>query len=154
MENIFLGFDPNNFDVHKSLGILNFNLSKWQDSLNSFTKALRINPSDVELSIYLGRIFRHTHNYEKAKQIFKKLLDRDAKNSEAIIELKGEWYPAGDMSQLYFKRELEATAFQFESVKGLKVLVNGKVFDWCVDDMSDGEGGCNEKPQLWVVDKK
>jgi len=75
-------------------------------------------------------------------------------NNQAIIELSGQWYPDGDMSQFYFKREIEATVFQFKNIKSLKVLVNGKIFDWCVDDESEGEGGCNLKPMLWIKNKK
>ena len=62
--------------------------------------------------------------------------------------LKGSWFPAGDLSGLFFKEEVESAATQFDTVTDVKVVVNGEVFDWCVDDASGGEGGCPEEKKL------
>ncbi len=67
----------------------------------------------------------------------------------AIIELTGTWFPVGGMSAFYFKEEVESAAKQFDAVNNVRVVIGGKIFDWCVNDKSDGEGGCPEKKQLW-----
>lgn len=70
---------------------------------------------------------------------------------QAIVRLKGQWHGFGDMSSLYFKREIEAAAFQYPSVKSIKVLQDGKIFDWCVDDMRGGP--CNASENAWIKEK-
>ena len=75
------------------------------------------------------------------------------KNGKATINLGGEWYPVGDMSGAAMKNELEAAVFQFKNIKSLEVRLNGKIFDWCMDDLSGGESGCPNKKQLWIVEK-
>lgn len=68
----------------------------------------------------------------------------------AEINLSGSWYPVGDMSMLYIWRNVDATAFQYDTVNTVKVYLNGELFDWCIDDQSDGEGGCPEEKLEWV----
>ncbi len=74
-------------------------------------------------------------------------------NGKAIINLEGEWSPVGDMSGAYMKHELEAAVFQFSTVNSLEVKLKGKIFDWCIDDESDGESSCPKKQQLWIEKK-
>lgn len=52
-----------------------------------------------------------------------------------------------------FRAQVEATAFQFNTVQSLTVFVNNKIFDWCSLDLSDGEGLCPENPQPWIVNQ-
>lgn len=52
-----------------------------------------------------------------------------------------------------FRGQIEAAAFQFDTVESLTVFVNGQIFDWCSLDQSDGEGPCPETPQLWIVNQ-
>ena len=72
-------------------------------------------------------------------------------NGVAQVYLTGTWRPTGDMSNLYFTRNIEAAAFQYPNVKEVQVYLNGEPFDWCVDDESDGETGCPETQYLWNV---
>ncbi len=75
-------------------------------------------------------------------------------NKLAILKLEGSWFPIGGMSSLYFKREIEAVAFQHENVESIKVLVNNKIFDWCIDSQADyNESHCDTIPRLWVQNK-
>ncbi|MCB9809344.1 hypothetical protein H6776_03030 [Candidatus Nomurabacteria bacterium] len=71
----------------------------------------------------------------------------------ARLDLSGSHFPVGDMSMLYFKKYIEAAVFQYNTVNTLAVYIDGKVFDFCVDDQSDGEGPCPETPQYWIVRK-
>ncbi len=65
-------------------------------------------------------------------------------NKVAKIILTGKWYPDGDMSGLFFKKEIEAAAKQFPTIDKVKVYINNDIFDWCVDDEKDGcENGNN-----------
>ncbi len=74
-------------------------------------------------------------------------------NKKAIVEMSGQILFAGDMSGAAMKNELEAAVFQFKNIKFLEVRLNGKIFDWCVDDESNGGGGCPEQKRLWIVEK-
>lgn len=67
----------------------------------------------------------------------------------ATLHLSGVFYPTGDLSGAYLRNNINAAAFQFDSVDSIVVHVNGDRFDWCIDDVSDGEGGCPDTPQYW-----
>ena len=72
----------------------------------------------------------------------------------AAVDLSGIFFPAGDFSGAYLRNNINAAAFQFESVDSIVVYVNGEIFDWCVEDMSGGEGGCPQIPMYWNDMKK
>lgn len=74
-------------------------------------------------------------------------------DSIARLDLSGTWYPLGDISGAEMKEKFRATAFQFDTVDSLEVYVNGEIFDWCIDDQSDGEAGCPENKKLWIEKK-
>lgn len=71
----------------------------------------------------------------------------------ATVNLNGSWYPAGDMSSYSFREMIKAAAFQYPTVDTLVVKENGSIIDWCMDDMSNGEGGCPAQPQHWIEAK-
>ena len=74
-------------------------------------------------------------------------------NGVARVFLKGQYYPAGTLSGFYLRYHLTDTALQFDTVHTVEVYVNDELFDWCIDDMSDGEGGCPEQPRYWIDTK-
>lgn len=71
----------------------------------------------------------------------------------ATVNLTGSWYPAGDMSGYYMRQTINQAAFYYDSINVVKVTLNGKIFDWCIDDMSDGESGCPDKAKYWIDTK-
>lgn len=71
----------------------------------------------------------------------------------ARVYLTGYMMSPGTCADPEFKAQIEAAAFQFENVKKLEVYLNGKIFDWCTLDMSDGEGYCAQGPQYWITNK-
>ena len=82
-------------------------------------------------------------------------LEKDKEGlSLAKLNLEGNWYPNGDMSAYYFIRLINTAAFQYPSVDKIVVYLNGKVFDWCIDDASGGEGACPEHPELWNITRE
>ena len=73
-------------------------------------------------------------------------------NDFAIIKLDGRWFPVGDMSGMYFKREIEAVVKEFKNIKGIRVYLNNEIFDWCADDLRDGcinESGEKYRRMYW-----
>jgi len=74
----------------------------------------------------------------------------------ATVVLSGKWKSNGDISKMYFKREIEEAIFQYDSVKDIKVVLNNSIFDWCVDGGEDNKK-CSDKNELWdtrIIKKK
>ena len=74
-------------------------------------------------------------------------------DSVAKIKLNGSWRPVGDMSSYYFSLLVDAAAFQYNSVDKVEVYMNNALFDWCIDDLSDGESGCPDNHKWWSITK-
>ncbi len=74
-------------------------------------------------------------------------------NGVAKLYLSGTMYGPGHCAEPELRAQIEQAALQFSTVQKLEVYLNGKIFDWCTMDMSDGEGPCPEKPQLWITEK-
>jgi|GEM_PF-1378805 len=73
-------------------------------------------------------------------------------NGNAKLHLSGV-VMGSHCSDPAFQAQIEAAAFQFETVSSLTVYVNNEIFDWCSLDLSDGEGPCPENPKLWIVNQ-
>lgn len=71
-------------------------------------------------------------------------------NGNARVYLKGNLYGPGHCSLPELRAQISQAALQFESVESVEVYLNGTIYDWCEQDLSDGEGSCPEVPQLWV----
>lgn len=71
----------------------------------------------------------------------------------AKIYLSGNIMSPGTCADPEFRAQIEAAAFQFDSVKEIQVYLNDKRFDWCQLDVSDGEGVCKVGPQYWITVK-
>ncbi|MEA4910779.1 hypothetical protein SDC9_07724 [bioreactor metagenome] len=74
-------------------------------------------------------------------------------NGIAKVYLTGSVMSPGICADPEFKAQIEAAAFQFDSVKEVQVYLNDKRFDWCILDLSDGEGPCKAGPQYWITVK-
>ncbi len=75
-------------------------------------------------------------------------------NGVAQLYLTGTMYGPGHCAEPELRAQIDQAALQFPTVQKLEVYLNGKIFDWCTMDMSDGEGPCPEKPQLWITQKQ
>lgn len=69
------------------------------------------------------------------------------------VYLLGQVTSPGTCADPEFKAQIEAVAFQFPNVSKIEVYLNNKLFDWCLLDVSDGEGGCNKSPKYWITEK-
>ena len=82
-------------------------------------------------------------------------IDTDSNGKHvAKVQLSHSWIPDGDMSGYVFRRLIDAAAFQYPNIDRVEVYINGNPFDWCIDDMSDGESGCSTHPKLWSDDRE
>lgn len=83
----------------------------------------------------------------------------DASGTAALYlegELDADFTHTPNMEFYYFQRQIEAAAFQFETVERLDVYINGEVVNWCnyPRDADDEEAGCGEfGPNLWSANK-
>lgn len=71
----------------------------------------------------------------------------------ARVYLTGTMYGPGHCAEPELREQITAAALQYDTVRRVEVYLNNKLFDWCVMDMSDGEGPCPEIPQWWVAEK-
>ena len=74
-------------------------------------------------------------------------------NGLAQVNLSGSYFTVGDMSMMYFRQFIEAAVFQYDSVDSLQVYINGELFDWCIDDSSNGETSCPGTPYYWSTQR-
>ena len=74
-------------------------------------------------------------------------------NGVAQLYLTGTMYGPGHCAEPELRAQIDQAALQFPTVQKLEVYLNGKIFDWCTMDVSDGEGPCPEQPQLWITEK-
>lgn len=75
------------------------------------------------------------------------------KDGTARVYLLGQMNSPGTCADPEFKAQIEQVAFQFNTVKKIEVYLNNKLFDWCVLDLSDGEGFCKDGPRYWITSK-
>ena len=71
--------------------------------------------------------------------------------STAILSLGGSYISSGTMTRLEVHSEINAVAFQFDTVNTLEVYLNGDMWDWCdYDQAGPHEGPCQSGPQFWI----
>ena len=68
----------------------------------------------------------------------------------AKVFLTGNLYGSGHCSFPEIREQIIQAALQFETVTSVEVYLNDEIYDWCEQDMSDGEGSCPEVPDYWV----
>ena len=75
----------------------------------------------------------------------------DLSGGVAVVNLEGTYIPVGTMTDLYVREEINAVAFQFETVNAIEVRLHGNVWNWCDYDQSDAnEGPCPQTPRFWI----
>jgi hypothetical protein len=70
----------------------------------------------------------------------------------AVLRLSGQ-YNDMHMGNFALRKQINAAAFQYSTVNNIEVYLKGKRFDWCITDLSDGEGGCPQTPRYWIDSK-
>lgn len=72
-------------------------------------------------------------------------------NATAKVYLTGNMYGPGHCSLPEVREQITKTALYYDTVDSVEVYVNEKIYDWCEQDQSEGEGSCPENPDYWVV---
>jgi tetratricopeptide (TPR) repeat protein len=99
--------DPDNLDARRMLGRMysrligdpeqhKVNDEMVQKAIEQFQKVTAKDPSDVESWLMLGRLQRVSRNSVEAERDFKKVLDQDAGNEEALTGLAMVYSDLGD----------------------------------------------------------
>lgn len=88
MSNISLKLNPDHVLAHLVKGCALFNLAKYQESYSMFAKALRLNPcSPPFVRLGLGFCFYKLGKLDMAEKAFKRVLQLDPENVEALVAL-------------------------------------------------------------------
>ncbi|MBZ5593587.1 MAG: tetratricopeptide repeat protein [Acidobacteriia bacterium] len=99
--------DPNNLDARRLLGRIyarligdpqqtRVNEDMLRRAIEQFQKVTEGDPKDVESWLMLGRLQRINHNSVEAEKDYKKVLDQDAGNEEALTGLAMVYSEVGD----------------------------------------------------------
>lgn len=67
----------------------------------------------------------------------------------AKVYLTGALNVPGVCSPPELRAQIIQTALKFDTVSSVEVYVNDKLYDWCEQDQSGGEGSCPETPDYW-----
>jgi len=99
--------DPDNLDAHRMLGRMyarligdadqhKVNEEMVQRAIEQFRKVTEKDPSDLDSWLMLGRLHSVARNSVDAEKAFKKVLDQDANNEEALTGLAAVYSNIGD----------------------------------------------------------
>lgn len=73
----------------------------------------------------------------------------DISGAVARVYLNGS-FRSRHSQDFALRNQIDAAAFQYPNINQIEVYINDTIFDWCITDLSDGEGGCPDIPQLWI----
>jgi len=82
-----LGRSASDSHVYNRLGIALRRQGKWQEAVEEYKKAIRIDPRDEAIHYNMGRAYMEGGNNEKAKDCFNKALKLNPEMQEAKAEL-------------------------------------------------------------------
>jgi tetratricopeptide (TPR) repeat protein len=99
--------DPNNLDARRLLGRIyarligdpeqhKVNEGMLRQAIEQFSKVTEQDPKDVESWLMLGRLQRINHDSVDAEKAYKKVLDQDTNNEEALTGLAMVYSEVGD----------------------------------------------------------
>jgi uncharacterized protein YxeA len=153
-KNSFFKEDSNFFENKKEylkVEIPTANLNEQGEISVNFKTYLALKDKD-ELNTVLKKLFKiKTTKQEKTWNGLTLDSAYIKEGSTAIINLKGNWFPAGDFSGSYFKNEINEAVFKLENIEKIKVLINGKIFNWCIDSAEDK---CDKTSKFWIAKRK
>lgn len=79
--------DKNNFEVNNNLGSAYLSLEDYENAVKYFQNALKIQPKNNEVRYNLGQAFASSKQFDNAKTTYVQVLQQDANNLDAYIEL-------------------------------------------------------------------
>ena len=83
-------------DTFCNLGLTLRRLREHQKAINSFKKAIQIDPNNIIANFNLGLIFKEVNNNEEAKKYYEKVIKLDAKHIAALNNLGLYFYELGE----------------------------------------------------------
>ena len=104
-----LKIQPDNYGLLNFLGVIYYQLKKYELAIKYFIKALRIAPASPDVHYNLGNVYKDKKEYGQAISCYKKAIQLNPKSFEAlhnigiIFQNKNEH----DEAIVYFKKALE-----------------------------------------------
>lgn len=128
--------NPENSVLQEILGYACEQLSRWEDALLHYEKAVELFPSNVFLYIALGRVYSALSNFVDAATYFKRALALDP-DSAVICNHLGRTYEAVsdlDMAAEYYQRAAELDGSLSVSFENLaNIYIKQKKYEKAVD---------------------
>jgi tetratricopeptide (TPR) repeat protein len=86
-----------------------YNTKKYEDAIVLYTDGLKLNPNDIQSLYRRGRSYEELKLYDMAVNDFKKILDIDKKNVNALLSLS--------INSLRNKNYLDAESYSKKAIK-------------------------------------
>ena len=91
--------NPKDYDLLISAGDVYYELERYQDAFNTYTKAKELKPKESRVFAKLGRTLINLSRPGEAITELKKAIDSDKKNVELILELAAAYIANGNLEQ-------------------------------------------------------
>lgn len=88
IHNKLLEIDPEKSDAHNFTGMFYRELGRLEDALDAYEQAVRINGSDLLSLINLGTTYLDVKRFDKAKSIFERIIQTNARTIAAYLGRK------------------------------------------------------------------
>ena len=100
---------------YNNLGLIYANQSKYDEAIDAFKNAIKINPKSYQAWYQLGQVYAQALNFDKALEAYNKVIEFNPKLPSAYQGLGSSYFWSGN------------TAAAYEQVAKLKALkMNGK----------------------------
>lgn len=111
-------------DLFKGLGFCHYHLGDGESSLENFNKALSLikNKFDPDISMGYGLLLKDQKKYQKAKEKFQMILEKDLKNADAWACLAEVRACIGDFELSYYNLQ-QALDLNPKNEQALKVKI-------------------------------
>lgn len=106
--------NPNNYEFHHRLGIINYNLGNIENSINCFKKAISINPKSSATLSNLANIYSKLNKIDLALKNYLQAIEMDPKNFNAYYNLGNFYLKIDDINnaEKYFNLSIDLSPNQ------------------------------------------
>ncbi len=94
-----LALDPENVNVHNSIGVCHGDREDWDSALASFNRAIELDPEDAFAIYNAGYIYMQKEDYEKALGYFQRAMKTDDNIFELLFQTGRALYELGRLDE-------------------------------------------------------
>lgn len=122
--NRYLDVEPTDALIHNNVGCIAAMRQQWQEAIDSFTQASKLNPNYADPCNNLGNVYLNLGEYDKALPYFEQTLALNPKHENALNNL-GNVHKAKnelEQAQLHFEQVLDLNPNHPEALNNLGIV--------------------------------